>query len=218
MWDLQRINDARWESQCWWQQPEWIVSCTAIMHRAALTLAQLHRQGLILRDFKPAHVYVATASPAYMAADAPVYLLDMGNAYVPGQKASIAGTPLYMSPEQLWERNDLLSFRSDLYSFGATFFNLLHHAFAIYRSARDGFDQMLKLRNALQSGTRPIVSPQLHREFPKLAEFVLACLQVRPVPDFFTRWGAGPNHLRSDAPWPDAGAMAADLGQIVVGM
>jgi tetratricopeptide (TPR) repeat protein len=80
-------------------------------------LAFVHERGIVHRDLKPANVWLMP--------DGTVKLGDFGIAQMPhGKDASpAAGTPLYMSPEQL--RGDPLDGRSDLYALGCTLYELV---------------------------------------------------------------------------------------------
>jgi len=87
-------------------------------------LAQVHRRGLIHKDIKPANVLVDEASNAW--------LTGFGIAsQLPHERQSpvppeiIAGTLAYMSPEQTGRMNRSLDLRSDLYSLGVTFYQML---------------------------------------------------------------------------------------------
>ena len=87
-------------------------------------LGQVHRRGLIHKDIKPANVLVDDASN--------VWLTGFGIAsQLPHERQSpvppeiIAGTLAYMSPEQTGRMNRSLDPRSDLYSLGVTFYQML---------------------------------------------------------------------------------------------
>ncbi|PLP98149.1 trifunctional serine/threonine-protein kinase/ATP-binding protein/sensor histidine kinase [Cupriavidus pauculus] len=91
----------------------------------ASAVGHLHQRGLIHKDLKPAHVLVAAdrtrawltgfgiASRASRGADP---LLET---------SEIAGTLAYMAPEQTGRMNRAIDTRSDLYSLGITFYQLL---------------------------------------------------------------------------------------------
>ncbi|RYX96041.1 serine/threonine protein kinase [bacterium] len=77
--------------------------------------------GIIHRDIKPGNIMISRKSE--------VKLLDLGLSKIVKAKDSsedgnIVGTPLYMSPEQFINSNDV-DHRADIYSIGATFFHLL---------------------------------------------------------------------------------------------
>src|SRR6202162_2714410 len=91
----------------------------------AAALGKLHQQGLIHKDIKPANILVASASGA-------VWLTGFGIASrLPRERQSaeppemIAGTLAYMAPEQTGRMNRSIDSRSDLYSLGVTFYEML---------------------------------------------------------------------------------------------
>ncbi len=88
-------------------------------------VGQLHGRGLIHKDLKPAHVFVDPDT-------ARVRLTGFGIASrVPRERQSpdppelIAGTLAYMAPEQTGRVNRSIDSRSDLYSLGVTFYEML---------------------------------------------------------------------------------------------
>jgi PAS domain S-box-containing protein len=90
----------------------------------AKTLAQVHHQGLIHKDFKPANVLVD--------GDDNVWLTGFGIAsqlphehQAPAPPEIIAGTLAYMAPEQTGRMNRSIDTRSDLYSLGVTLYQML---------------------------------------------------------------------------------------------
>ncbi len=90
--------------------------------RGALSgLAEVHRQGIVHRDVKPANLL--------LAADGTVKLTDFGLARMEADGApltrsgTLLGTPIYMPPEQ-WERGPVDA-RADLYALGVSWYHLL---------------------------------------------------------------------------------------------
>src|SRR5213075_1020810 len=88
-------------------------------------LRQLHERGLIHKDIKPANVLVNSATGE-------VWLTGFGIAsrlrrerQSPGPPEIIAGTLAYMAPEQTGRMNRSIDSRSDLYSLGATLYQML---------------------------------------------------------------------------------------------
>jgi PAS domain S-box-containing protein len=91
----------------------------------AAALGQVHAHGLIHKDLKPANILVDIASGH-------VWLTGFGIAsrlprehQSPAPPEVIAGTLAYMAPEQTGRMNRSIDTRSDLYSLGVTFFEML---------------------------------------------------------------------------------------------
>jgi serine/threonine protein kinase len=100
---------------------------TRLLHvaiRLTKVLGQVHRQGLIHKDIKPANVLVD--------GDGNVWLTGFGIAsrlpherQAPAPPEIIAGTLAYMAPEQTGRMNRSIDARSDLYSVGVTLYQML---------------------------------------------------------------------------------------------
>jgi eukaryotic-like serine/threonine-protein kinase len=91
-----------------------------IMLQICRALEAAHAEGVIHRDLKPQNIM--------LDASGRVYVMDFGiarSAYLPGmtQTGALIGTPEYMSPEQ--GRGEKLTERSDLFSLGIIFYELL---------------------------------------------------------------------------------------------
>ncbi len=91
----------------------------------AAALGKAHQRGLVHKDLKPAHILVNCA-------DGQVRLTGFGIAsQLPRERQpleppeTIAGTLAYIAPEQTGRMNRSIDSRSDLYSLGVTFYQML---------------------------------------------------------------------------------------------
>ena len=104
------------------QGPLPVQEAARLLERLADALAYSHAHGVLHRDIKPANVLVAS--------DGRPVLTDFGlarDAEASGltKTGQIMGTPAYMSPEQAEGVPELIDRKSDIYSLGATLYELL---------------------------------------------------------------------------------------------
>ncbi|MFO0900716.1 MAG: protein kinase [Pirellulales bacterium] len=144
--------------------------------QAAQALEYAHQRGVIHRDIKPSNLLVDGAGRLWVA--------DFGLAQIAGgheltMAGDLVGTLRYMSPEQA-RGERLLDQRTDVYSLGATLFELLtgQPAFA-------AIDRQHLLRQILE--TEPHFPRQLEQRIPvDLETIVLKCLSKAPSDRYAT--------------------------------
>jgi serine/threonine protein kinase len=91
----------------------------------AAVLGKMHQRGLIHKDIKPANILVNTASDEVRLTGFGIASRLPRERQPPDPPQVIAGTLAYMSPEQTGRMNRSIDSRSDLYSLGITFYQML---------------------------------------------------------------------------------------------
>jgi hypothetical protein len=86
---------------------------------------QLHGRGLIHKDLKPAHVLVDSATDQVRLTGFGIASRVPRERQAPEPPEVLAGTLAYMAPEQTGRVNRSIDSRSDLYSLGVTFYEML---------------------------------------------------------------------------------------------
>src|SRR5690606_24284380 len=107
------------------QQPLDVERFFAIAIQVVDVLAQIHARRIIHRDIKPANLLLDERSGRVFIADFGISVLlaaERRHIYDP---AVLTGTLPYVSPEQTGRTGRAVDFRSDLYSLGVTFYELL---------------------------------------------------------------------------------------------
>jgi len=156
-----------------------------LMFKCAKALHYAHSRGVIHRDIKPSNLMLTT--------DSDLRLIDFGIALHNDADFSriegIAGSPSYMSPEQVQSLD--LTNHSDIYSLGAVMYELLtgHRPFRagalakllhaiVYATPAP----MLSLRSELPAELENVVAMAMHKEpdkrYPNGAEFANAIARV----------------------------------------
>jgi serine/threonine protein kinase/tetratricopeptide (TPR) repeat protein len=140
-----------------------------LMLQICRALEAAHGEGVIHRDLKPQNIMVTS--------EGRVYVMDFGiarSAYLPGmtQTGALVGTPEYMSPEQA--RGEKLTERSDLFSLGVIFYELL-----IGKSPFPGDAPLATLWKRLQEKAKPPI--EIEATIPKpLNDIVMSALEIEP--------------------------------------
>ncbi len=144
-----------------------ILDILRIGMQTANGLAAAHAQGLVHRDVKPANILLEAGGHK-------VVLTDFGLAraiddYSITRTGVIAGTPLYMSPEQ--SRGEAVDARSDLFSLGSVLYTLATGRTPFRAESTYGI-----LRRLTDEKHRPLreISPELPTWFEMIVNRLLA--------------------------------------------
>ncbi len=126
-------------------------------------LHHAHSKGVIHRDIKPSNLILDGAGR--------LRILDFGLARLEGQAGltlshDVIGTPLYMSPEQARRRKIPIDHRTDIYSLGATLYEMLTR-----RPPFRGEDNLETLSQIIASDPSPL--RQLDPAIPKSFETIV---------------------------------------------
>ncbi len=110
-----------------------------IMLKVCDTLELAHRQSILHRDIKPENIMLGQFGE--------VFVVDWGTALILSEesanKANRVGTPIFMSPEQ--SRREGPSIQNEIYSLGATLFQLLFLRFHMFTERLDEFWEHKKI-------------------------------------------------------------------------
>ena len=188
-----------------------LAEAVSLMRQLAEATAYANEQGVLHRDLKPANILLKPRWPKYAGEMLPYdpLITDFGLARLEGGAdittpgVSIGGTPAYMAPEQL--DNEPLDERSDLYSLGVIFYQLvtgqlpfqlktLHEALRQHAVNSLPLQPPQQLRPDLPNELNALIiqtlEPDRNRRLPSLQALVQAlrelseyALPIRAVPD-----------------------------------
>jgi O-acetyl-ADP-ribose deacetylase (regulator of RNase III)/predicted Ser/Thr protein kinase len=146
-----------------------------LMRDVCLGMTAAAEHGIVHRDLKPTNILVDGSGRARVAD----FGLARGPAFDPSISFSgeVLGTPFYMAPEQ-WEDPQTTDTRSDVYSFGATFYHAL--------TGTAPFLGRSPVAVLLAHKTEPLISPRARN--PRLSDHTSdvleRCLAKAPADRF----------------------------------
>jgi serine/threonine protein kinase/Flp pilus assembly protein TadD len=148
-----------------------------LVAQAADALEYAHSMGVVHRDIKPANLMLDAAGHLWVTDFGLAKLDSAANLTVSGD---LLGTLRYMSPEQALARHGLVDHRTDVYSLGATLYELL-----TFTPAVDGADKQEVLKRIAFEEPQP--PRKLDRAIPAELEIIaLKCLAKNPNERYVT--------------------------------
>jgi eukaryotic-like serine/threonine-protein kinase len=156
--------------------------------QAAEALEHAHQMGIVHRDIKPGNLLVSAGvvnndqRPAQLTK---LWVTDFGLARIGADSGltmtgDLVGTLRFMSPEQALGKHGLVDHRGDIYSLGATLYEVL-----TLMPAVDGSDRQQILRRIAED--EPIDPQRLVKDLPRdLAIIVLKAMAKEPRERFAT--------------------------------
>ncbi|NER33709.1 MAG: AAA family ATPase [Oscillatoria sp. SIO1A7] len=155
----------------------------AIAIDIAETLGQIHATNIVHKDINPSNIVINPASFQ-------VKIIDFGISTVLSREnptfknpAVLEGTLAYMSPEQTGRMNRSLDYRTDFYSLGATFYEMLAHQLPFQTT-----DVMELVHSHL--ALSPLPPDRLNPEIPAcLANIIMKLLAKNAEDRYQSAWG-----------------------------
>ncbi len=145
--------------------------------QAAAALEHAHQHGIVHRDIKPANLLIDTSGKLWVV---DFGLARLGTNTEMTMSGDMLGTVRYMSPEQARITHDIVDHRSDIYSLGVTFHELL-----TLKPAFQGEDRQQLL--ASLANTEPVHSSVIRPSIPiELGTIIQKAASKRPADRYAT--------------------------------
>lgn len=138
---------------------------TALMRDLACAMAPAHQQDILHRDLKPDNVLIDEKGNAWIAD----FGLAISEREQNSRRRELAGTPPYMSPEQIKGRVDFLDPRSDLWALGVMYYELLSGKLPFRGKTRETLTDQICERDPrpLQQYGAKVLTDEINRVFLK---------------------------------------------------
>lgn len=131
-------------------------TAAACGHEICLALAHAHAQGIVHRDLKPENIFMEPSGRIVLCDFGIARRLKKENTYA-GRETDVAGTPLFMSPEQITDPASVGP-QSDLFSLGTTLYYLVSGQYAF---GHDTIVKILKSIVLVDYPSLPDLAPEL---------------------------------------------------------
>ena len=175
-------------------------SAAELAMEIAEAMAAAHRKGFVHRDLKPGNVLLDDQGHPHVAD----FGLALHTSSLPALRGDRSGTPEYMSPEQVRGETDRLDGRSDIWSLGVIFYEMLtgQRPFHAER-VPEVFEQILGQPPVPPRLLRPEISEELER-------VCLKCLAKQEA-DRYSRMDELAGELQRFLTPPKSAAVATSL-------
>jgi serine/threonine protein kinase len=172
--------------------------------QAAEALAHAHQRGVIHRDIKPSNLLLDLEHTVWLTDFGLAKRVDEVTLTVVG---ALLGTPRYMSPEQASTVGQPIDQRTDIYSLGATLYEL-----STGRPAFDADTPRAVLAQIVHA--EPVPPRQLRRDLPRdLETIILKCMAKEPARRYATAQEPGRRRYSGSARFPHKGFHWQHLGR-----
>jgi serine/threonine protein kinase/Flp pilus assembly protein TadD len=167
------------------RDPSFFRTVASLGIQAAQALEHAHQLGVIHRDIKPGNLLIEHSPLTIHHSPPRLWITDFGLAHCRSQAGltmtgDLVGTLRYMSPEQALAKRVTVDHRTDIYSLGATLYELL-----TLQPAFPGGDREELLRQIAFEEPQP--PRRLNKAVPaELETIVLKALEKNPVDRFAT--------------------------------
>ncbi len=146
-----------------------------LLNTLAVGLRTPHEQGMLHRDLKPDNILLDVEGKPW--------IVDFGLAIFEqdqiGASRQLAGTPPYMSPEQIKGRVDFMDARSDIWALGVIFYELLTGKLPFNGRTRDDLTQQICNRDP-----KPLQQRDSKRLTEEMDQFFRRCCAKQPQDRF----------------------------------
>ena len=151
--------------------------------KIAESLGEIHSANIIHKDINPSNIIVNPATGQVKIVDFSIAtLLTKENPSVKNANI-LEGTLAYMSPEQTGRMNRYLDYRTDFYSLGVTFYELLTQQLPF-----DGKDAMELVHSHIAK--QPIPPDKINSEVPRIISNIVMRLLAKTAEDRYqSAWG-----------------------------
>ncbi|MFZ5563797.1 MAG: diguanylate cyclase [Thermodesulfobacteriota bacterium] len=140
-------------------------------------LGKLHARKIIHRDIKPHNILLNIKTKQVKLTDFGISSALTGDDPAAGDEAVIDGTFAYMAPEQTGRMNRPVSYQTDLYALGVTFYELLTQ-----RLPFDDISDPLELFHA-HMAKRPVPPVELNAAIPQVVSDIVMKLLAKEAED-----------------------------------